>query len=153
VITKLGVMAALVSVALVGAYIALGGTEYRPTPVADPCKPRAATSTGKETSEVLQRVVLTAADETACELGVSREELVLAMRGSDELERLAEEENLDPDRIEQGVRAGLVRAVDQAQEEELLGDRTAGLVRAAAERLPLGLLLALLRGASGLLDG
>lgn len=152
-ITRLGVFAVLVSVALVGAYVAFGGTEYRPTPVADPCQPRPPSSAGTGTSEVLQRVVLAAADETACELGVSREDLILAMRGSDELERLAEEENLDPDRIEQGVRAGLVRAVDQAQEEELLGDRAAGLVRAAAQRLPLGLLLALLRGASGLLDG
>ncbi len=97
--------------------------------------------------------MLAAADEAACDLGVSREELVLALRGTDELEQLAAREGIDADQLEQGVRAGLVRAVDEAEQQGLLGERTSGLVRAAAERLPLGLLLGLLRGASGLLEG
>ncbi len=152
-IGRLLAIAVVASVALVCAYIALGGTDYRPTPVADPCQPREAPSAGAGTSEAIQRVVLVAADETACDLGVSREELVLALRGTDELAQLAEREGIEADQLEQAVRAGLVRAVDEAEQQGLLGDRTGGLVRAAAERLPLGLLLGLLRGASGLLEG
>lgn len=148
---RLAIVAVAVSIALVGAYVALGGTDYRPTAVADPCAPRAATS-GTSTEEAIQRVVLAAADATACDLGVSREDLVLALRSVDRLEALAAAEGVPADELESAVRAGLVEAVGQAESEGLLGDRTAGVVRAAAQRLPLGLLLTLLRGASSLLD-
>lgn len=137
--------AAAASVALVAAYVALGGTDFRPSEVADPCLTRSAPATGS-TSEAIERVVLSAADETACVLGVSREELVLALRSVDRLDRLAEAQGADPDELEEALRDGVLRALDEAESEELVGDRTAGLLRAAAERLPLGLLLALLRG-------
>lgn len=149
---RLLALAAAVSVALVGAYVALGGTDYRPTPVADPCAAREPPSAGAETAEAIQRVVLAAIDEAACALGMSREDLVLALRSVDELDALAAREEVDPEELERSVRAGLVRAVDEAEAEGLLGERTAGIVRAAAGRLPLGLLLTLLRGASRLLD-
>jgi hypothetical protein len=148
---RLAAVAVVVSVALVGAYVALGGTDYRPTPVADPCAAREAAS-GTSTEEAIQRVVLAAADASACELGVSREDLVLALRSVDRLEALAAREGVPPDEMEAAVREGLVEAVDQAEQEGLLGERTADVVRAAAQRLPLGLLLTLLRGASRLLD-
>lgn len=137
--------AAAASIALVAAYAALGGTDFRPSEVADPCLPRSGSPTGS-TSEAIERVVLSAADETACTLGVSREELVLALRSVDRLDRLAEEQGADPDDLEEALRDGVLRALDEAESEELVGDRTAGLLRAGAERLPLGLLLALLRG-------
>lgn len=146
------VAAVVVSLVLVGAYVALGGTAYRPSPVADPCAGRAAPSTGSSADEAIQRVVLAAADATACELGVSREELVLALRDVDRLEALAAREDVDPDELEAGLREGLVRAVDEAEREGLVGDRTADVVRVAAKRLPLGLLLTLLRGVSSLVD-
>lgn len=138
-------VAAAASVALVAVYVALGGTDFRPSEVADPCLPRSATATSS-TSEAIERVVLSAADETACSLGVSREELVLALRSVDRLDRLAEKQGADRDDLEEALRDGVLRALDEAESEELVGDRTAGLLRAAAERLPLGLLLALLRG-------
>jgi hypothetical protein len=97
-------------------------------------------------------VLLAAADATACELGVSREELVLALRSVDELDALAEREGRSRDELEDALRAGLVRAVEAGEREELIGSTTAGVLRFAAERLPLGLLLSLLRGASSFLD-
>jgi hypothetical protein len=136
----------VVATALVGAYAALGGLDYRPTPVANPCVPREPPTTGAGTTEAIQRVVLAAADEVACSLGTSREELVLALRSVDELEELATREGVDRDGLEESIRDGLVRAVDEAEQEELLGARSAGVVRAAARSLPLGLLLTLLRG-------
>jgi hypothetical protein len=136
---------------LVGSYVALGGTSYEPTPVADPCAPRPARETSA-TGERIELVLLAAADETACALGVSREELVLALRSVDELEELARQEGRSRDELEDALRSGLVRAIDEAESEDLIGDTTANALSFAAERLPLGLLLSVLRGASSFLD-
>jgi hypothetical protein len=145
------VVSAVIAASLVGAYVALGGTSYEPSPVADPCMPRPPRDTG-DTGERLELVLLAAADATACELGVSREELVLALRSVDELDALAEREGRSRDELEDALRAGLARAVETGEREELIGSTTAGVLRFAAERLPLGLLLSLLRGASSFLD-
>ena len=139
--------------ALLGAgatYVALGGTSYEPTPVANPCAPRAHREPNG-TDERLQLVVLAAADAAACRLGVSREELVLALRSTDELDQLAAEKGKSRDELEEALRDGLVRAVGQAEDEGLIGDTTAGALRFAADHLPLGLLLDLLRRGSSLL--
>ena len=138
------------SLALVLAYVALGGTSYRPTPVGDPCVPREATVADGQ-SEAVEQVVLAAADTTACSLDVSREELILSLASVDELEELAEREGRDRDELEQALRDGLVRAVDEAQSEDLIGERVAGILRFAAARAPLSVLLGVLRGASELL--
>ena len=140
-----------VAVGLAASYVALGGTSYEPTPVADPCASRPVRETSG-TGERVEVVLLAAADETACELGVSREDLVLALRSVDELEELADREGRSRDELEDSLRAGLVRAVDEAQDENLIGETTGGALTFAAERLPLGLLLSVLRGASSFLD-
>jgi hypothetical protein len=145
------VAAAVVAIALVGAYVALGGTSYEPSPVADPCASRPPRDTNG-TGERLELVLLAASDATACELGVSREELVLALRSVDELDALADREGRSRDELEDALRAGLVRAVAEGENQGLIGSTTAGALRFAAERLPLGLLLSVLRGASSLLD-
>ncbi len=144
------VVAAALACALVGAYVALGGTSYEPSPVASPCAPRPARDV-QGTGERIEVVLLAAADTTACRLGVSREELVLALRSVDDLDALARKEGKSRDDLEKALRAGLVRAVDQGESQSLIGDTTASGLRFAAEHLPLGLLLSLLRGASSLL--
>ena len=45
-----------------------------------------------------------------------------------------------------------MRAVEEAEREDLIGETTASALSFAAERLPLGLLLSVLRGASSFLD-
>jgi len=140
----------VLAVALVVTYVALGGTSYEPTPVADPCAPRPPRES-TETGERVELVVLAAADETACALGVSREELVLALRSVDDLDGLAEREGRSSDELEEALREGLVRAVAEAEDDGLIGDGTASTLTFAAEHLPLGLLLSALRGASSLL--
>ena len=82
-------VAAVLAFALVGGYVALGGTSFEPSPVADPCAPRPPRET-EGTGERIEVVLLAAADGTACELGVSREELVLALRSVDDLDALAQ---------------------------------------------------------------
>jgi hypothetical protein len=144
-------LAATLAAALVGSYVALGGTSYEPSPVADPCAPRPARET-TATGERVELVLLAAADETACAIGVTREELVLALRSVEELEQLARAEGRSRDELEQALRRGLVRAVAEAERERLIGGTTASALRFAAERLPLGILLSVLRGASSFLD-
>lgn len=145
------VVAVVAGVSLVGAYLALGGTSYEPSPVADPCMPRPERPT-EGSGERIELVLLAAADETACALGVTREDLVLALRSVDELEALARSEGRSRDELEDALREGLERAVDDAEENDLIGDRTASALGFAAERLPLGLLLTALRGASSFFD-
>ena len=144
------VVAAAIVCALVGSYVALGGTSYEPSPVADPCAPRPPRE-AQGTGERIEVVLLAAADRTACRLGVSREELVLALRSVDDLDALARKEGKSRDDLEDALRAGLVQAVAEGQRQDLIGSTTAGGLRFAADHLPLGLLLSLLRGASSLL--
>ena len=143
-------VAAALACSLVGAYVALGGTSYEPSPVADPCAPRPARET-QGTGERIEVVLLAAADGTACRLGVSREELVLALRSVDELDALARQTGKSRDDLEEALRAGLLRAVDEGERQGLIGGTTATGLTFAAEHLPLGLLLSLLRGASSLI--
>jgi hypothetical protein len=143
-------LSCVVAVALVATYVALGGTSYEPTPVANPCAPRPHRP-ASGTDEQLEQVVLAAADAAACRLGVSREELVLALRSTDDLDQLAEKKGKSRDELEDALRDGLVRAVGQAEDEGLIGDTTAGALRFAAEHLPIGLLLDVLRRGSSIL--
>jgi hypothetical protein len=62
---------------LVGAYLALGGASYAPAKVADPCAPRDWRNP-QGLQAVAEQIVLSALDGAACELHVSREEIVLA---------------------------------------------------------------------------
>ncbi len=143
-------VAAFLAFGLVLGYVALGGTSYEPSPVADPCAPRPV-RTPEGMGERIEVVLLAAADGTACELGVSREELVLALRSVDDLDALARKEGKSRDDLEESLRAGLVRAVDEGERQGLIGGTTASGLRFAADHLPLGLLLSVLRGASSLI--
>jgi len=144
-------VAVVLASVLVGGYVALGGTSYEPSPVASPCSPRPARE-ADDTGERIELVLLAAADGTACRLGVSREELVLALRSVDDLEALARKDGRSRDELEEALRAGLLGAVDEGESQGLIGGTTAGTLTFAAEHLPLGLLLSLLRGASSLVD-
>jgi hypothetical protein len=147
---KVVALAAVAAAALVAAYVALGGTSYEPSPVADPCDARPARATSG-TGERLELVLLAAADETACALGVSREELVLALRSVGELEQLADQEGRSRDDLEDALRDGLRRAVAEAEDQDLIGGTSSRALRLAADHFPLSLLLTVLRGASSFL--
>jgi hypothetical protein len=133
-------------------YVALGGASYEPTPVADPCEERERPD-ADGLGETLERIALRALDGVACELGVSREELVLALRNEDALDRFADERDLDREELEQAISDGLVRAVDDAEEQGALSGFVAPLVRRAAESVPPWLILETLERLGGLLSG
>jgi hypothetical protein len=134
----------LVALGLVAAvvlpYLALGGASFEPTPVADPCATRDWRDPG-DPAEVLEQIVLSALDGAACELGVSREELVLAVRDEEALEDFADEQGISREEAEQAVRDGMLRAVDDAEEAGAIGDTVAGFARRVVEEVPPWLVL------------
>jgi hypothetical protein len=142
------VAAIVASAALIGTYLALGGASYEPKAVADPCKPRPI-SKPEGGSEVLQQVALSALDGAACELGVSREELTVALASRSSRERFLREHKVTDQVFEQALRAGLLRAVDDAERVDALSGLEATLIRGAIERLPIGVVLDVLQRASG----
>jgi hypothetical protein len=135
--------------AVVVPYLALGGASFEPTPVADPCRAREWRDPGG-LEEVLEQIALSALDGAACDLGVSREDLVLALEDDESLDAFADEHGISREDAEQAIRDGLVRAVDDAEEADALSGFTARLVRSAVERIPPNLVLEALEQLRGL---
>jgi hypothetical protein len=133
-------------------YAALGGTSYAPTPLADPCETRQWTDRGG-LGAALEQVALSGLDGAACKLGVSREELVLALRDDSSLNDFAAKRGLERGDVEHVVQEELVRALDDAEEAGAISGLVAGLARRAIENVPPFLLLQTLERLSGLLPG
>ena len=146
----------LVAVGLVAAvivpYVALGGGSFEPTPLADPCAPRAYPE-AEGLGETIERIALTAVDRVACRLGVSREELVLALRSEDAFDRFTRENGIERTAAERAIHDGLVQAVDEAEQDGTLPGFIAPLVRKAAESVPPWLLLDTLERLGDFLPG
>jgi hypothetical protein len=144
----------LVALGLVAAvvvpYLALGGGSFEPTPVADACAPRER-STAEGLGETIERIALTAVDKVACQLGVSREELVLALRSEEAFDAFAQENGIEKAQAEQAIRVGLTEAVDEAEQDGTLPGLIAPLVRKAAESVSPWLILETLERLGSLL--
>ncbi len=137
-------------VAVLVPYLALGGASYEPTPVADPCVVRDWRDPGG-VQTVLEQIALSALDGAACELGVSREDLVLAVRDEASLDAFAIEHGISRADAERAVENGLERALDDAEEADALPGFVASLARRAIEALPPWLVLDALDSLRGLL--
>jgi hypothetical protein len=133
-------------------YVALGGGSFEPTPVADPCQPRALAE-ADGLGETIERIALRAVDGVACELGVSREELVLALRSEDAFDAFTAKNGIDRTEAEQAIHDGLVQAVDEAEEDGTLPGLIAPFVRKAAESVSPWLILETLERLGGFLSG
>jgi hypothetical protein len=127
--------------ALVLVEIGLNASGYGSTKLADPCRPR--TFPGGGVDAAVQRIVLDGLSGAACKLGTSREELVLSLgTGGDYPPR-----RWDRHTIEVALRAGMVAAVDHADERGDIPGFLAPLIKSAIEAAPLDQLI---RGAIGL---
>ena len=104
---SLPLIAVLLVAGVLGVQVAAGGGDYVPARPADPCAPRPVPPLPAELEPVAERIVLLGLDGAACRLGISREELVLA---------LAEPGSLDPE-VPAALKAGLVAAVDRLDRE------------------------------------
>jgi AcrR family transcriptional regulator len=137
------------ALALVAAYLALGGASYAPAKVADPC----ATRDWREPqglAEVGEQIVLSGLDGVACELDVSREEVVLALANRDSRERFARKHGISDERLEQLVRDGLMRAIDDAVQADALNPTIADILRGLVRTIPVDELVDLLYQIPGL---
>jgi AcrR family transcriptional regulator len=140
---------AAAALALVLAYLALGGASYAPAKVADPC----ATRDWREPqglAEVGEQIVLSGLDGVACELDVSREEMVLALANRGSRERFARKHGISDERLEQLVRDGLMRAIDDAVQADALNPTIADILRGLVRTIPVDELVDLLDQIPGL---
>ena len=136
----IAVAAALV---LAAGYAVLGGPS-EPARTADPCEPRPFPKP-QTNEELAERLTLSALDGAACELGVSREEVALAIASDRERARFAEDHDLDDDQVESALRAGILRANDDAERADAIDPTSAAALGAAAQFLPLDGIVARLR--------
>ena len=135
---------------LVVAEVAAGGGGLGRTAAVDPCAPRAEARQDVEgVDATLQRVALDGLDGAACELGVSREALVLSLApeapGAPDI-------GWDRETIEQATRTGLVRAVDAAEDRGEIDGTTAVVLRETSRRLPVEQSISAVQGARDILD-
>ncbi len=140
------------SLGLVVAYLALGGAGYAPSPVQDPCAPREwRAPDGVE--ESAEQFTLSALDGAACELRVSRETLAVALASEDARLEFASEYGIDDPQLEAAVRAGLMRAIDDAEEADALSPLVAGAMREITTRLPVDEAIGLIEDARDAFSG
>jgi hypothetical protein len=137
------VWSAAAAAALVVAYLALGGASYAPAKVADPCAPRDWRDPGS-LGQVAEQIVLSALDGAACDLRVSRERIVLAFADRASLESFARAHGISNEELEELVRSGLMRAVDDAELAGALPSAAASRLRDLAGQFPVTVLLDLL---------
>ena len=142
---------ALVAALLVIAYLAAGGASYEPTPVQDPCKPREWRNP-QGLQEIAQQFTLSALDGAACELRVPRETLARALSTPERRDAFARRYGIGDAKLEAAVRAGLVRAIDDAERAGALNPIIAIPLREAASRLPVEQAIALIRDARPVFD-
>ena len=76
---------------------------------------------------------------------------MLAFESGATLEAFGREHDVSEEDLEQLVRAGLDRAITDAEEADALSPRIAGLIRTVVDNIPPGLLIDLLDRAPGLL--
>jgi hypothetical protein len=145
-------LALAASALVVGVYAALGGASYEPTPVADPCVVREWRNPG-DLESVLEQVALSALDGAACTLGVSREDLVLALKDEASLDDFAQQHGISRADADTAVRTGLERAVGDAQAAGALPEFVASLARRAIDTLEPWRLLDALQTLRSLLGG
>ena len=143
--------AVVASLVLVGAYLAAGGSSYAPEKTQNPCKPRP-WSNPQSLGEIANQFTNSALDGAACKLGVSREALARALATPEGRKRFAEKYGIDDEKLAQAVRAGLLRAVDDAEEAGALSPLLAAPLRETLQRIPLQEAIELIQNAKSLLS-
>lgn len=119
---------------LVGGELAAGALTYGDYDAADPCTASPDTFGGGGFDGILQRVALGALNGAACELDVTREQLVLSLDQDSSLAVVT----FDDDTLNRALEAGALRALDDAQDRGTLPGPLAAVIRQAIRVAPLG---------------
>lgn len=139
------------SLALVLVYLAAGGASYSPATVQDPCEPRQWRDPGS-LEQIAEQFSLSALDGAACELGVSRERLARALATPQSRERFSRRYGIDDAELARAIRAGLLRAVDDAERAGALPPFLADPLRETVQQVPPEQAIELIQNARSLLD-
>ena len=139
------------SLALPGIYLAPGGASYTPEKTQDPCKHRT-WSNPQSLGQIANQFSISALDGAACQLGVSRETLAQALATKENRERFAKRYGIDDAKLARAIRAGLLRAVDDAEEAGALSPLIAGPIRGTIEEIPLDQAIELINDGSSLFN-
>ena len=142
--------AIVASLVLVGAYLAAGGSSYEPEKVQNPCEPRP-WSNPQTLGQIANQFTISALDGAACKLGVSRETLARALATPEARARFAKKYGIDDEKLAKAIRAGLLRAVDDAEEAGALSPLLAGPLRTTLQHIPLDQAIELINDAESLL--
>ncbi len=145
------VAAIAASLALIVAYLAAGGASYEPAKTQDPCKPRPWTEP-EGLQEIAQQFSLSALDGAACELGVSRETLARALATPQSRERFMRRYGIDDAKLARAIRAGLLRAISDAERAGALNPLLAAPLRATVRQIPVDQAIELIKDARSLLN-
>ena len=141
-----------VSLVLVLAYLAAGGSDYAPAKTQDPCKPREWRNP-EGLQQIAEQFSLSALDGAACKLGVSRETLARALATEESRQRFLERYDISDAELARAIRAGLVRAIDDAEEAGALSPFLAAPLRQAIAAIPLDRAIELVTDARSLFEG
>ena len=132
------VVALVLAGALAGAYLALGGGDYEPTPVAAACARRELPRSG-DLLDPVQRATLVVLDGAACDLKTSREELLLTLLDRRRPGRTSEKR----------LNEALVAGIERAQHDGELSGFEATILRTAVRTAGADAVLRLLRSIAG----
>jgi hypothetical protein len=140
------------SLILVAAYLAAGGASYAPAKTQDPCEHRA-WSNPEGLQQIVQQFTLSALDGAACKLGVSRETLAQALATQKSREEFASKYHVGDAELAKALRAGLLRAISDAEEAGQLPGPLAYAARKAVQSIPLGEAIELVHNAGSIFGG
>jgi hypothetical protein len=127
---------AVTAVTLIAVELSRGAASYGEFHPADPCT-APSTFPGEGLDPTIQRIALSGLNGAACELGTSREELVLSFVP----EAGGQPIKWDRPTIERAVRAGLEKAIDDAKARGSIGSLTALVLNEIAARAPIDWLI------------
>jgi hypothetical protein len=125
----------IAAVALIAVELGKGALDFGESTAADPCAQREPFP-GDSFEATLQRIALDGLDGAACELGTTREELVLSFDS-----QLGGDVDWDEETLERALRSGLEEAIADAEERGSLGGLEARILREIVARAPLDWLI------------
>lgn len=143
--------AIVAAVTLIGAYLAAGGFSYVPEKTQNPCKHRPWRN-AEGIQSLAEQFSLSALDGAACKLGVTREALARALATPQSRARFARRFRIGDAKLAEAVRAGLLRAVEEAEHAGALSPLLANPLREAVQRVPPRRAIELVENARSLLD-
>ena len=128
---------ALAGVGVVGVELAAGAANSGEFVAADPCTASPDSYSGGGLDGTVQRIALSALNGAACELGTTRERLVLSIdpdSGYDDV-------TWDEETAEQALRVGIRRAIDDADDRNSIPGWVASILRFTVDRAPISWLV------------